>query len=152
MPPEAPHPQPEPQEGQEIAPGHFVPTGVIRMDFVRSGGPGGQNVNTRATKAVLRVSVGDLRLSEGAARRLRTIASRWLNDADELVIASDVQRTQERNRMECLKRLRLAIIKAKQPPKIRRKTKPSRGAIERRLQSKRERSEAKRRRRPPESS
>ena len=103
--------------GVQIAPGHFVPPGVLQMDYTRSGGPGGQNVNTRATKAILRVSIGELRLNAGSIKRLRTIASRWLNDADELVIASDVHRTQERNREECLKRLREAIIRAKHRPK-----------------------------------
>ncbi len=148
MDPDAPQPE---QHGEQIAPGLFVPPGVLRMEFVRSGGPGGQNVNTRATKAILRVAIPDLGLSEGSARRLRTIASRWLNDADELVIASDVQRTQERNREECLRRLREAIVKAMHRPKVRRKTRPSRGAIERRLQAKRERSDAKKRRRPPDA-
>ncbi len=138
--------------GVQIAPGHFVPPSVLQMEYVRSGGPGGQNVNTRATKAILRVSIDQLRLTAGAVKRLRTIASRWLTDADELVIASDVHRTQERNREECLKRLREAIIRAKHRPKIRRKTKPSRGAIERRLRAKRERGEIKKRRKPPESS
>lgn len=136
-------------DGVEIAPGLRVPASALRVEYARSSGPGGQNVNTRATKATLRVSVRDLGLSAGAERRLRAIASRWLTDGGELVISSDVHRTQERNREECLRRLRVALLEARRPPTIRVKTRPSRGAIERRIESKKKRSDVKRRRQSP---
>jgi len=95
------------------------------------------------------VRVDDLGLSAGSGRRLRSLVRRWLTSDDELVISSDVHRTQERNRGECLKRLRLAIIQACRPPRIRRKTRPTRGSIERRLRTKKRRGDTKRDRRPP---
>lgn len=136
-------------DGVEIAPGLRVSASVLRVEYARSSGPGGQNVNTRATKATLRVRMADLGLSPGAERRLRAIASRWLTDAGELVVTSDVHRTQERNREECFRRLRVALLEARRPPTVRVKTRPSRGAIERRIESKKRRSDVKRRRQSP---
>ncbi len=143
--------EPQDESGIEIAPGIRVRRDALRMEYVRSSGPGGQHVNTRATKAILRIRVGDIPISGGVAQRLRRIASAWLTEDDEIRIVSDVHRSQERNRSECMARLRGAIVEARKAPKVRRKTRPTRGAVERRLRQKRRRSEIKReRRRPPE--
>ncbi len=137
--------------GTEIAPGIRVGRDALRIEYVRSSGPGGQHVNTRATKAILRIRLSDIPVSGAVIQRLRRIASAWLTEDDEIRIASDVHRSQERNRSECLRRLRGAIVEARKTPKLRRATRPSRSAIERRLRQKRRRSEIKRgRRRPPE--
>ena len=130
-----------------LGPGASVPESALRFSFVASGGPGGQNVNKRATKAELRVALADLWMPEPARARLARLAGRRLADGD-LLFTSDVHRSQGQNRAECLDRLRELVLAALAPPRPRKKTRPSRGSVERRLQSKRHASETKRRRKP----
>lgn len=133
--------------GVEIAPGLRVPEGALRFSFVAASGPGGQNVNRRATKAVLRLALADLPVSGAVRGRVARLGKGWLVGEDgELVIAADEHRSQRRNREACLERLRELLVRAMARPKPRVPTKPGRGAIERRLQAKRERGEKKRRR------
>ena len=139
------------ESGVEIAPGVRVPEGVLRFRYVSASGPGGQNVNKRATKAVLRVALADLPVSSPVRRRIARLGKGWLVGEDEeegeaLVIAADEHRSQRRNREACLDRLRELLVRAMVRPKPRVRTKPGRGAIERRLRAKREQSEKKRRR------
>jgi ribosome-associated protein len=133
--------------GLEIAPGVRVLEGVVRFSFVSSGGPGGQNVNKRATKAEMRVALADLPLHPEALERLAVLAGQRITDDGELVITADEHRSQGRNKAECLERLRELIVRAKVRPRKRRPTKPSRGAKERRLMAKRVVSEKKQGRR-----
>ncbi len=130
-----------------LAPGARVAESDVQFEFVASSGPGGQNVNKRATKARLRVAIDAIDLPPAARLRLRRLAGSLLNDAGEIVIAADEQRSQKRNRDEALARLRTLVAGAMVRPKPRKKTKPSRGAVERRLKAKRERGEIKARRR-----
>ncbi|USN97992.1 MAG: aminoacyl-tRNA hydrolase [Phycisphaeraceae bacterium] len=139
----------DPSRLVRLGPGVRVPPAALRFTFVASGGPGGQNVNKRSTKAVLRVAVVDLGMPLDAADRLRSQQSHWLTGEDELLIPCEVHRSQHRNRAECVELLSAAVVRALARPKPRRPTKPSRGAIERRLETKRQRSETKKRRRPP---
>lgn len=133
--------------GLEIAPGVLIPEDAVRFAYSSSAGPGGQNVNKRATKAELRVALADLPLPPDAAERLRGLAGRRLTDGGEIVLSSDEHRSQARNRSECLDRLRNLVVRALVRPKSRRKTRPSRGAVERRLREKKSRGETKSRRR-----
>jgi ribosome-associated protein len=143
-PPDAPEPG-----GLAVAPGIKAPRGAVRWRFARSGGPGGQNVNKLNTKAELRIDPRALAgLSPSARGRL---APRLTRDG-ELVVVSDRERTQERNRMACLDRLRAILVAVQVEPLPRRPTRPTRGSRERRMTDKRARGEAKRRRRPPGSS
>ena len=120
----------------------------MRWQYARSRGPGGQNVNKVNTKAELWAPVDAIvGLAPDALERLVKLAGRRLTSEGEIHIAADSSRTQEGNRMEALARLRELIVAAQFRPKARRKTKPSRGAKERRLQSKRRRSDLKARRR-----
>ena len=128
--------------------GVSVPEAVLEFSFSSSSGPGGQNVNRRSTKVRLRISLDDLPLRPAAARRLRTIAASQITDAGDLVIACDTSRSQRANKEECLDRLRELVAKSMVAPKPRKPTKPSRGAIERRLKAKRIQSDRKARRRP----
>ena len=116
--------RPDEPVGVEIAPGVRVPEAALRFSFAAASGPGGQNVNKRATKAILRLALSDIPVSE----RVRT-------------------RSQRRNKDACLERLRELLIRALVPPKPRIATRPGRGAVERRLREKRERSQRKNRRR-----
>lgn len=155
-----------PADGVEVAPGVVVPASALRLSYARSSGPGGQNVNKVATKAELRISLADLPISPRARRRLATLAgSRLVGDvggegaeegesgeaggAGEILIASQSERSQSRNRAECMDKLRNLIVRAMAEPKVRRKTRPTRGSVERRLEAKKARGEIKRRRQSP---
>jgi ribosome-associated protein len=130
-----------------LAPGVTVPASALRVQFSRSGGPGGQNVNKVNTRVQLWVPLAAITgLRESAVARLKTLARSRLTLADEIHITAETERTQERNRQAVLDRLRELILTAVKEPKRRKKTKPSRGARERRLKSKRQRSEIKARR------
>lgn len=129
--------------GTEIAPGLRVPAGALAFSFVSSAGPGGQNVNKRATKAELRVRLSDIPLHPDALARLASIAASHLTAAGEIVISADEFRSQGRNRDACLERLRDMVVRARVRPKTRRATRPTRGSRERRLAEKRSRSDIK---------
>lgn len=136
----------------EAAPGVYLPAGAVRFTFSRSGGPGGQNVNKVNTKATLVVAVQDLAgaLPDWALKRLLIHAgSRLTADGERLVIHDSSSRSQHANRQACLAKLRLMLIEALHRPKRRRPTKPSRAAIQRRLDNKRHRAKLKTERRPP---
>jgi len=121
----------------------------MRFQYARSGGPGGQNVNKLNTKAELWVPVDAIAgLSERAVQRLKQMAGKRLTAAGEIHITSETERSQEGNRQAVLDRFRALLAAAAHEPKRRRKTKPSRAARQRRLESKRRRSEIKSGRRP----
>ena len=119
----------------------------ITEQFVRASGPGGQNVNKVSTKVSLRFEAGrSPNLSEAVKLRLKKIAgTKWTVDG-AIVIQCDETRSQIRNREIAHDRLKELVQKALVVPKRRRPTKPSRGAIERRLKSKKIRAEVKSRR------
>lgn len=149
----APASTPPMGESLELAPRVRVPVSAVDVTFVNSSGPGGQNVNKRATKAQLRVRIADLPITFGARERLMEMAGPALVGAGEraeLLIQADESRSQGRNRDACLDRLRQLLVRAMVVPKVRKKTKPSRGAVERRLDAKRQSGERKRGRQRPE--
>lgn len=123
---------------------------MVRFSFSRSAGPGGQNVNKLATKAELRVWLNDLPIPHRALGRLRAMAGSRVTDAGELILVAQSDRSQHRNREICLEKLRELIERALVEPKVRRKTKPSKGSVERRIREKKSRSKIKRDRRGEE--
>lgn len=135
-----------------LGPGVGVREEDLRFQFVSSGGPGGQNVNRRATKAELRVWLDALGLAPDARERLERLAGQRATSAGELIVTSDQYRSQRRNRDDCIERLRRLVVRALERPKVRRPTRPTRGSVERRLDAKRQRSDIKRRRKPPDAS
>lgn len=138
------------QHGVEVAPGVRVAESALEFSYSSASGPGGQNVNKRATRAQLRVRIVEIPISLRARERLATLGSHWVVDGDTLLIASDEHRSQSQNREECLRRLRALVVAARVPPKPRVATKPSRGSIERRIEGKKRRAETKRGRREVE--
>lgn len=143
-----------PEEGSASARAARLPAGVdaesVTWSFTTSRGPGGQNVNKRATRAELRIAIAALPLDEGGRERLARMASHQITDAGELVLAGQSHRSQEMNKDECVDRLRTLLAAAKKVPRKRRPTKPTRGAKERRLSAKKHRGEIKRARREEE--
>jgi ribosome-associated protein len=120
----------------------------IQEDFIRSSGPGGQNVNKVATAVQLRFDAGNsLSLPSDVRRRLAVLAGKRMSETGILIIHAQRFRTQEQNRQDAMQRLKRLIREAAQPPKPRRKTVPTPASRERRLESKRRRAQIKRSRR-----
>lgn len=131
-----------------LAPGVWVHRDHIRFSFSRSGGPGGQNVNKVNTKAELRVRAEDIQgLSWPARQRLLAQAASRITGEGDVLIVCGTERSQETNRNLCLEKLAELVARAAVEPKRRHKTRPTRGSRERRLESKRERSQKKQGRR-----
>src|SRR5205085_5649417 len=108
------------------------------------------NVNKVASKAVLRWDLANSQtVSEAVKVRLRTLQRRRVTNEGVLVLSSQRYRDQDRNRQDCLEKLRAMIVQAATVPKVRKKTRPSRGSREARLQDKRRRSATKSIRRKP---
>jgi ribosome-associated protein len=117
-----------------------IPDDEFLWSYVRSGGPGGQNVNKVASKAVLRWDVAaSPNLPEDVKARLRSQEANRITADGKLVLTSQRYRDQERNRQDCLDKLREMIASAATRPKTRRKTKPTRGSQEARLRAKKRR-------------
>ena len=110
----------------------------MEWTFTTARGPGGQHVNKASTAAVLRVRVADIGgLDEAGASRLREIASAVLVGDGELLYRCDLHRSQLMNRDACEGRLRTMVSQAAIRPKVRKKTKPTWGSVQRRLEGKR---------------
>ncbi len=134
--------------GVELAPGVTAPDSAVRLQYARSGGPGGQNVNKVNTKAELWVTVAAIvGLTDAAKARLTALAGSRMTAAGQIHIAADNRRSQEMNRAEAFDRLRELIVQAMVEPKRRIKRKVSKGAKRRRLDAKKRRGEIKSNRR-----
>jgi ribosome-associated protein len=128
-----------------------IPIREFEISFARSSGPGGQNVNKVNSKATLRWrATQSASLPEDVRERfVQRYAARLTTEGD-LLIASQRFRDAGRNVADCLEKLRAMLAEVAIPPKRRKATKPSRGSVRRRLETKRRQSDKKQSRRGDE--
>lgn len=120
-----------------------IPVSELAFRFGPSGGPGGQHANKASTRVELRFDV-EHSPSLGPRQRARLLE----RFGPQVRVTSDVHRSQARNRDDAIERFRDRLVEALVVRRPRTPTRPSRSAVERRLQEKRRRSEQKRARRP----
>jgi ribosome-associated protein len=124
-----------------------IPDEELEWKFIRSSGPGGQNVNKVASAVQLRFLLPQNTSLPAAVRsRLQRLAGQRLIDDGTILIAARTERSQEQNRRAALERLADLVRAALIEPKIRRKTRPTRASKERRIDTKKRRAGTKRER------
>lgn len=134
-----------------VTPRLAIPADELGEKFARSGGPGGQNVNKVSSKV-------ELRWTPRSSRALATLDERdrsWLlgrlagrlTDGGELIVTSTLTRDQLQNRADARDKLVAIVREALHRPRPRKKTRPTRGSVERRIGEKKRRSATKRERR-----
>jgi len=120
--------------------GVTIPAEAMSMRASRSGGPGGQNVNKVASKVELRTDLTRIvGLDPGAFARLRAMAAGQVDAEGLLLVVSQKSRDQRANLNDAREKVRAIVLRALPAPRRRRKTKPTRGSVERRIADKKER-------------
>ncbi len=129
----------------QVTPDFAIPESEISERFVRASGPGGQNVNKVSTAVELRFDPSQsAAITSDVRDRLRTLAGSRMTADGVLVIDARRHRTQAQNREDARERLAELVRQALVKPRRRRATKPGKGAVERRIETKKRRSETKR--------
>jgi ribosome-associated protein len=122
----------------------------LTWKFARAGGPGGQNVNKVASKALLIWAMASSpNVPDDVKARLRALYPRCVTSDGTVLVVSQRYRDQDRNRQDCLEKLHAMLLHALHKPRVRKATRPTRGSKLARLNSKRRRAERKSARRAP---
>ena len=130
-----------------ITPAIAIPDEELEWKFIRSGGPGGQNVNKVSSAAQLRFLLPlNSSLPVSVRNRLRRLAGQKLIDDGTILFKAMSERSQDQNRRAALSRLEELIRSALVEPKIRKKTRPTQGSQERRIETKKRRGATKQQR------
>ena len=130
-----------------ISPEISIPDQEFEWKFIRSSGPGGQNVNKVSSAVQLRFLLPlNTSLHPSVRNRLRRLAGQKLIDDGSILVSARSERSQEQNRRAALERLAELIRTAMIEPKIRKKTRPTRASKERRIESKKRRASTKQQR------
>ncbi|MDF1591159.1 MAG: alternative ribosome rescue aminoacyl-tRNA hydrolase ArfB [Desulfobacterales bacterium] len=122
----------------KVTPNITISEDEIQIQFMRASGPGGQHVNKTSTAVQLRFDIkNSLSLPDVIRERLLQLPDRRITADGVLVITARRFRSQDQNRQDAVQRLVDLVSKSAQKPRRRRKTKPSRASIKRRLEHKR---------------
>lgn len=131
----------------QITPHIAIPDEELEWKFIRASGPGGQNVNKVSSAVQLRFLLPrNSSLPVPARNRLRAIAGHKMADDGSILFNARSERSQEQNRRAAAERLAALIRTALIEPKIRKKTRPTKGSKERRIESKKRRGATKQQR------
>ena len=122
----------------------LIDEGLIKEEFIRASGPGGQNVNKVATAVKLNFDVRGAHLPNDVSLRLKRMAGSRMTKDGMIIIHAKRFRTRERNRKDALERLIKMIKRSEKRPRIRKSTKPTLASKKKRVDSKRRRSQLKR--------
>ena len=123
-----------------LAPDIVIPDDELEWKYIRSSGPGGQNVNKVSSAVQLRFLLPqNITLPVHVRNRLRLIAGQKIVDDGSILFKVMSERSQDQNRRAALERLEKLIRAAMVVPKIRKKTRPTQGSKERRIDSKKRR-------------
>lgn len=121
-----------------------IPESELEYSFSKSGGAGGQNINKVNTKVTVHWNFKEtVLLNEESKSRFKNMFSNFLNFDEKVILISQEFRSQKANLDAALERLKMMIAKSMIRPKVRKKTKPKRSAVENRLQSKKKEGEKK---------
>lgn len=133
-----------------VAPNWVIPDDDLELRFVRSSGPGGQNVNKLATKVELRLKLErTAALNLGQKRRLSAAFPAHVSQGGDFILTGDRFRSQAQNQRDVEERLAEMLLGIRYPPKRRVPTRPSRASKARRMADKRARGDVKSARRKP---
>ncbi|HSG30518.1 MAG TPA: alternative ribosome rescue aminoacyl-tRNA hydrolase ArfB [Thermodesulfobacteriota bacterium] len=134
-----------------ITPSLSVDLGELTFEFIKSSGPGGQNVNKVSTGVRMRFDVlNSASLPSEVRSRLLKLNKNRINKEGFLVLESQKYRTQEANKKDLLNKFTELLYEASRKPKKRVKTRPSKTSVQRRLDMKNKRSKLKQTRKKPE--
>jgi ribosome-associated protein len=126
-----------------------IPDAEVTLEAIRAQGAGGQNVNKSSTAIQLRFDIANSSLPEAYKARLLKLRDRRITKEGVIVIKAQQYRSQEQNRADALARLRDLIRQAMEKPKLRKATRPTRSAVQRRVDAKKRHSQKKALRKPP---
>jgi ribosome-associated protein len=136
----------------QVAPDWVIPSEDLDFQFVRSSGPGGQNVNKVSSKVELRFAlVATVALSPAQKRRLAAAFPSHVTRAGDFLLSGDRFRSRIQNERDVCERLAQMLLSVRRAPPRRVPTRPSRAAKRRRMDAKRARGDTKRERRGPGS-